>query len=352
MQSQFSLTEMAAELERRAKSKVDFVANTKQLEMDEKGQLSFDAGKGKSTYGVNDIAHGQIANRLEIPTKYYNRMRAEDPALLSTNVNRWLQKEPEQRMIRTLDGNARAFLSDKYQRIENEEIANMVLPALLEQQGVHIASCAITDQRMYIKAVFTHIRAEVSVGDVVQSGVSISNSEVGMGAVNIEPFVERLVCTNGMVIRDSKFSARHVGARAEKSEGVYQLLSDEALQADDRAILLKVRDVVRASFDQVRFEKYVQQMREARGDKIEGDIQEAVKVLGKKQGLSEFEGNNVLRHLIEGGDLSRWGMLNAVTRTAQDVSSYDRSHELETLGGNILTLPRSEWKVMALAEAA
>lgn len=39
-----------------------------------------------------------------------------------------------------------------------------------------------------------------------------------------------------------------------------------------------------------------------------------------------------------------------MTRTAQDVESYDRATELETLGGQILTLDRSQWQV--LAEAA
>lgn len=350
MQTQMTLQQMAVELERRQGAKQDFVANTSKLHLTDKGELQFETPDGFKSFGANETAHGQIASRLDIPAKYYNRMRAEAPELLATNVNKWLHQNPEQRMIRTLDGNARAFLSDKYNRIENEEIANMVLPSLLEQQSVKIVSCAITETRMYIKAVFTNIQAEVKVGDVVQSGVSISNSEVGAGAVNIEPFVERLVCTNGMVIRDAKFSARHIGARAEKSEGVYQLLSDETLQADDRAILLKVRDVVRASFDQVRFQKHVEQMRAAMGDRIEGDPVEAVKVLAKKSGLNEFEGTQILRHLIEGAELNRWGMLNAVTRTAQDVTSYDRSHELETLGGNILTLPRTEWKV--LAEAA
>lgn len=92
-------------------------------------------------------------------------------------------------------------------------------------------------------------------------------------------------------------------------------------------------------------------MRESKEDKIEGDVQEAVKALSKKKGLTDQEGSSILRHLIEGAELNRWGMMNAVTRAAQDVSTYDRSHELETLGGDILTLPRSEWKVIAAVAA-
>lgn len=351
MKSQFSISQLAAELERRANSKQDYVVPTNHLSMSSSGNLHFPTGDGLvGSKPLNDIAHDQVAGRLDIPVKYYNRMRRESPQLLADNVNHWFKKgEPESRMIRTLDGNVRAFLSDLYQRIENEEIAATVLPILLETEGVKIESCAVTETRMYIKAVFSRIQGEVSKGDIVQAGISISNSEVGHGMVKIEPLIYRLVCLNGMIIPDSRFAARHVGGRIEQSEGVYEMLSNEALEADDRAITLKVRDVVRGSFDEVRFQNHLAQMRDAREDKIEGSPVEAIKVLSKKHSLSEFESGSVLRHLIEGSDISRWGVLNAVTRTAQDVESYDRATELEQLGGKILNLPRPAWRELAIA---
>lgn len=42
-------------------------------------------------------------------------------------------------------------------------------------------------------------------------------------------------------------------------------------------------------------------------------------------------------------------MLNAVTRTAQDVESYDRATELEELGATVMTLPSAQWKQLASA---
>jgi len=38
---------------------------------------------------------------------------------------------------------------------------------------------------------------------------------------------------------------------------------------------------------------------------------------------------------------------NAITRTAQDVESYDRSDELEGFGGRVIDLPRSQWQQLA-----
>jgi len=75
-------------------------------------------------------------------------------------------------------------------------------------------------------------------------------------------------------------------------------------------------------------------------------------VLGKATSLRVDEQSSVLRHLIEGGDLSRWGLANAVTRAAADVESYDRSTELEAIGGAVVDLPAAQWKVIAEAAAA
>ena len=58
--------------------------------------------------GVGEIAHRQIGSALGIPAKYYDKMRAENPELLAQNVNSWFTMTPQKRMVRTLDGNARA----------------------------------------------------------------------------------------------------------------------------------------------------------------------------------------------------------------------------------------------------
>jgi hypothetical protein len=63
--------------------------------------------------------------------------------------------------------------------------------------------------------------------------------------------------------------------------------------------------------------------------------------------VTEGETSSVLRHLIRGGDLSAWGLANAVTRTAEDVADYDRATELEAAGGRVIELSPSDWRVLA-----
>lgn len=344
-----TLFELALEIERQQAAKKDFIADTREIEFFAASDAAPILRVGADEFAIRESAHRQIGAKTGIPAKYYDRMAKAAPELLAANVNRWLHSEPERRMVRTLDGAARAFLTDRYQRIDNEHIAEVVFPVLADTPGIKIASCEITERKLYIKAVNERVREDVKVGDPVEAGVLITNSEIGFGAVTISPLVHRLVCLNGMVVPDGKYRRNHVGARAEASEDVYQLLSDEAIRADDRAILLKVRDVVRAALDEARFAQTVQRMRDAaEGPKMEDPVR-TIEVLGAKVGLLEAEKPSVLRHLIEGGDLSRYGMLNAITRAAQDVESYDRSTDLEAIGGRVLDLAPTEWRQLAIA---
>ena len=279
-------------------------------------------------------------------------MRAENPELLAQNVNSWFTMTPQKRMVRTLDGNARAFLSERYRRIDNAEIAEAVLPILAEMPDVRIESCEITESKMYLKAVNPRLTAEVVPGDIVQSGILITNSEVGMGSMSIQPLVYRLVCTNGMVVNDARTRKYHVGRGNEAAED-YTLYSSETLAADDRALLLKVRDTVRAVVDQTRFERVIEMMREAKEAKITStDIPQMVELAAADYGLNKAEGSGVLDHLIRGGDLSLYGLSNAITRAAQDVESYDRSTEMESIGYTVLGMSRSDWQRLNAAVVA
>ena len=60
----------------------------------------------------------------------------------------------------------------------------------------------------------------------------------------------------------------------------------------------------------------------------------------------------MLDHLIRGGDLSLYGLSNAITRAAQDVDSYDRSTEMESIGYTVLGMSRSDWQRLNAAVVA
>lgn len=343
-----TLMEMAMELDRQAKMKKDYLVDTRSMHFDSDTRnavLSLNnASTGATTIlRINEIAHDQIGAALGIPAKYYDKMRNENPSLLAQNVNSWFSREPKMRMVRTLDGTARAFLSDKYRRIDNFEVAQTVLPIIADMQDARIESCEITDSRMYIKVVNPRLTAEVTPGDIVQSGIMITNSEVGMGSLTVQPLVYRLVCTNGMVVNDARTRKYHVG-RGNQADEDFTLYADETLRAEDHALMLKMQDTVRAVVDQTRFDKVVALMKQAKDAKIETtNIPAMVELAGTEFGFTKQEGTGILDHLIRGGDLSLYGLANAITRSAQDVESYDRSTAMEAIGYDVLGMSASKW---------
>ena len=231
------------------------------------------------------------------------------------------------------------------------QIAEIVLPELQKIEGAIFESCQLTDSRMYLKVVNPRLQAEVSPGDIVQSGVIISNSEVGQGSVSIQPLIYRLVCSNGMVVNDAKTSRRHVG-RQNELDGNVELYASDTLEAMDTAFIKQIRDTVAAAVDQTRFDKVIDLMKGARDAKLNTqDIPNLVQLTGQKFGITESERGGVLQHLIEGNDLSLYGLSNAVTRFAQDVESYDRSTELEGVGYKILTMSPHIWRYINQAAA-
>lgn len=343
-----TLQELAMELDRQQAVKKDMIVDMGALSMDPGDTglaLQVTGGSMAAQYGINDIAHRQIGQTLKIPALYYDRMRTEYPELLAQNVNGWFARTPDtKRMLRTMDGTARALLSDRYRRIDNFEVASAVLPIISGMDGASVESCELTESRMYLKVVNPRVTAEVKKGDIVQAGIIISNSEVGMGSVNISPLVYRLVCSNGMIAEDGKLRKYHVG-RANESREDFSIYRNETIEADDKAFLMKLEDSVKAAVDQARFAAIVDKLRESTEATFQPQqVQQVVELASKEYGFTDSESSGILGHLAAGGDLSLYGLANAVTRQAQDVASYDRSTELEATGYRIITMAPSLWR--------
>jgi hypothetical protein len=322
--------------------------------------VNIDQPTGITSLDMSDHALGQMATDLGIPKRYFDRMRTEAPSLFQTNVHHWMYETPKRRMLRAYKGEAlyvpnsdvpvpavndrgRAWLSDRFRRLDNIEIARKLLPEF-ENMGTEVTfhNAAITDSKFYLRALFPRIEGEVRLGDPVQWGVQIRNSEVGAGQFEIENFVMRLVCMNGMVVA-KVMSARHVGRRLGDN------LSDEAIRADDRAFWLAARDELRASMNEERFDEILATLRETTDGAVITAPIAATERMAKVLELSDGEKEAVLTQLASNGDMTRWGALNAVTAAAQTLDSFDRRVELEEMGWAMAEMPRHEWERIAIA---
>lgn len=356
-----SVVELATEIQRQSKAKKDYLAPLSTVTVTPQAEVVV---KDIGTFGMNDHFQGQMAGYLDYPIAFFKRSRDEHRQQWSDLVNAMLQSKPrEDRMIRTLDGNGRAFLSNRYRPIDNEDLAEVVLNMVYERRnqsdptdtyGWTVAAGEITETKLYIKILTPMVKA-LKVGDIVQSGLIVSNSEVGAGALTIDRLLYRLVCKNGMIMPDSGMRKHHLGSALSSggNDNVRELFSGETLRQSDKALLMQTRDVMRSVMNEKHFGALVDRFAATIGQKIEGDVPKAVEVLGKRVGLTEAEGKSVLDLLIKQGDgLDRFGIVNAITATAKrDDVNFDRAVELERIGSEVIDLPQSAWKLIAEAKA-
>jgi hypothetical protein len=348
-----SLVDLANELERQLETKIDMFVPTPLMHhatrTDGSTSITVETPQGARSFDTADNFRRQLAEKLKIPFAYFERMRGEQPTLLDNNIHTWLHHEPEQRMVRTLDGVARAFLSDRYRRLDNHDLLQHVFPMLKQLPDARFESVELTANRMYLKVVTPRVQVEIQPGDIVQAGVVVSNSEIGQGTLSVQPLLFRLKCLNGLIAADRGMRKTHVGRLSEASTDEVTVFKDDTLAADDHAFFLKVRDVVESAVSEATFAVAADKMRRTLGIKIAGDPVKAVEVLATRYLFNDHERAGVLRSLIAEADLTGYGLVNAVTGFAQEVGDYDRSTELEGIAGRMLEQSTADWRVVAEA---
>lgn len=384
MQAALDLSQLLETVIKQTKAKTDYLANTetaieiveREVMTDINGgyvtklmlNLKKESSGFSETFGITENAHKQIAARLKIPTKYYFRLLQDHPDLIMNQINALFDREPENRMLRILNGEVRAFLSDKYRRLDNNIVLEQALPQIIQGDiETKLLSSNVTDRKLYLKVLFPDDRLAQQIGvtrdgspDIVRPGFMLSNSEIGQGSLSIKGFFYRSFCENGCHfggINTLDFSRSHLGGRV--IEGVdYSIMSDETRQKEDALLMSQTTDVIRA-LSSPEFSKTMgDQLRMTKDTKLVKNPIEAVDAVAKELGLHQNEKDSVLESFIKDQDYSLWGMANAVTVQANnaELCSYDRATELEELGGKLLSMTPRTWdkfaNIESVAEAA
>lgn len=339
----------------------DYVADPRDIRLftDQAGSILTLKGVGETEPASGDFvehtlpmqawAHTQLAEFCGIPASYYKAMQASQHGLLDNNVNTWMDHlTGKARMIRTVNGQVRAVLSNRYRRIDNYHVANTVLPVLIEA-GATFRRMHVTQDHMVIQAVFTQKTADVRVGDTIMLGVTIENNEVGRGCVSVLPMSLRLTCMNGATHNNLGHKRQHVGTKLGGDGDPSEFYADDTLKASDEALMLQLRDVTRKACSDTLLETITADFQRALGVPITAQPTHAVTELAQRVGLNESEQSGVLQHLLAGGTLNQYAMVQAITRTAQDVEDGLRGHELEKIGGDILAMAAAEFGPIAKA---
>jgi len=179
MNKGISLSELASRIETAAEHQSDMLVPAQQMEVlpietADGGKLAVDV-KGKCFLEPTPLAQRQMATALGIPAAYWDRCLKTSPELLAQNANHWLLRDSATRLVRTQEDHMRAFLSDRYKRLDNPLALRQTLETLQSAETRVVALSSNVDnwgERMRLKIMFP----DVSGGGPSCSGTSATTA--------------------------------------------------------------------------------------------------------------------------------------------------------------------------------
>ena len=380
------IAKVVDQIERQKKLKRDYIYPAKRVDMDDKGNLLLEGkwfsvgdrsyldwddaeaaadeqalgssqivvSDKKASLEMNRSAYVQLLNRLDIPTRFADKVSGDKhaPEVRSMLVRELLNRDDRKFLVRTMKGKVRAVLSDRYKILDNSDLffqsaekfkevnAQMWQARLWNDGGgfemfataQHIAGEVKTD-RTFDPGDGWQSRWYGTEGDVHNPAGRVSNSETGQGGCNANLSILRRVCANFCVWTDG-VSVIHAGGHISADDGL--LMSDETRQKENDLVWLKVRDAITTAFDEGKFRAYIDRLNDCTKDVIEEPIK-VVDKLADEYAISESRKSAILTELLGSGDRSRYGLVQAITEGADaDGISDEESSMLNTIGGQLI----------------
>ena len=377
-----SLANLLVKVQDQASRNADYLAPLKDLQKTTtdtgKPQIVVEQSGGVPTqfFDINDVSFGQIASHADIETRTARRLQARYPAEFDGLLNAIWRDSDDVRMIRTRhaetaspqwndaanpNGMVRAFVSDKFKTFDNVNLLEAALPQLMDNPAAfQVVNADVTDKRLYLRLKsLVQTGTGAALNDLMANGIGLQNSEVGAGSVSVYQIAWTLACLNGMQTQNKTRSSHITSARDSDDWG---LLSDQAKDADNHALELKIRDLVGVYSSRDAFDQVIEQMKQAAADTIDGfaiDKTAVVGGLGKVMQLTKKETSSVLDGLLDtigqagyeqGKPLSRATLINAVTAVSHKADTDDVDL-WQQRGGQLLNMKPADWQRVAAIAA-
>lgn len=267
-------------------------------------------------YELTDHAMKQLLSRLQYDRKLFDRL-AGAGKLNTLNINYLIQTYyNELVMLRCIDQNkVRGFLTDSYEPFDNIELFEAVEPYM---DGAETRWDYSDEKVTHLSVTWPSTATEIKVGDVVKTGIHISNSEVGLRSVTIASYVYRLKCSNGLIGGGNEgglFRFRHTG--------------------DGDNLRNKIKAAIESTY--METSKIIAQFREALNKQI-NDPATYLENIAKDKGnnVTQEQFKNMLNAYLIEPDPNLYGVVNAITRTANQYYIGETRYELERLANKTL----------------
>lgn len=325
---------------------------------------------------LSRTAESQLAAKLGIPLRFVDALReGGHKDLAAHNFRTLLGRATDTKyLVRTLEGRCRAVLSNSYKVLDNMDVF-LAAADTLQAAGADLWNARVWDDggRFEVFAVSKNVTGAVKSSeayntqvhawwtangskypgmygkddgglDVHFAAMRLTNSETGQGGVNVTPCVLRAVCRNTSVV-GTAISSVHLGRRKEEEGLVY---AEDTQAAEARTTFLKLRDTIKTVFDQVKFQAYIDRLNGIAREPL-GKPQEVVAAVAAEYGIGDERAAAILQSLFESRDLTRFGLVQAVTVQAHvcdEAADAASASGMEEVGGALTNMSRERFAAL------
>lgn len=287
-------------------------------------------------YRVHDHALIQAIQRSGLPNanKTLQLMRSHGDVgndLLEYNLNTLYKQSDKLNLIRTVDGEARGILSNRYRRMDSSRIIEKFTEAC-QEVGALPMDGRMEDTRVTLDAVLPHVFEPVDY-EVMIFGFRFQTSDFGNGALNMNLWTKRLWCTNHATL-DEILRQIHLGRRLDETIN----FSERTMNLDTELTASKLYDTVKHVLSPQRINIYLDGIKEAHETKMSATqigayLEKRFQKLERDEIIAKFNSADV--EMLPAGQ-TRWRLSNAISWCANAVTDMDTKMKYEEAAGDLI----------------
>ena len=372
--------EILAELERRRKDRVDAVVTSDNIAFySQAGEIKLTVNEQKGGSPLTSHALSQLFELIGLPQRtrmcqwlmynaraFPNKSGSEPDTnhnLLCELLNAFFGRMKFDRLVRRMkkpDGSmyCRALLSNRYRIVDSHDLFFAILEELSKVKvggkPPEIWNARLSEDHFYGYAVAPGLTGQVDLtrtfkgargqdnrwqglpGDTYNGAIVFGNSETGAGGIFIRQAVVRSVSRAYLVDQDL-VAERHVGGKMEADAD----LSAETIAAWNKAFFSEVQDHVRNAFDPEKFKIVLDRLNGAARDNVEDGVI-ATEALQVCYDLSEVSKERIRNMFFRSGDLTRYGLVTALSEAAAEGVGAEEAVAMEQAGSELARMDMAE----------
>ena len=272
---------------------------------------------------LGDHAEGQLLQRIQYPKSLMSRLPAQHNLLA---VNYLIQNEKQSdALLRLVDnGYCRALMTARYEPFDTLELIEAIAPYC---KRAKVRLVYDNPEVFHLSLTLPGTKTKIKAGDIIERGIHISNSEVGLRSVTVAGMIWRANCLNQLVgfggyggngNNDDIRPEFKPGRRGSgQSSGIFRFRHT----GDSDRLRQSIGSAVEST--SLESTKLAEQFRNSIKVRIEDPASRLQKV-AEDNDLTQEDFKALLDSFMTEPDKNLFGVVNAISATARDREGEDQ----------------------------